>query len=235
MLRLRIFIGPNGSGKSSLYKQLKGKFNLGIYINPDDIHSMLQESSILDFEDFHILAKQQKWEHFWKSHGLSQKAPLLKKSHVTHNILVLQAKAGPYESSIISDFIRHTILNTQETFSFESVFSHPSKLAFLKKANTHNYQCYLYFVATSSPELCMDRVQQRTSEGGHDVPVGKIKSRYYLSLQNLFPAMQIAHRAFLFDNSYKMKLIAEMSPTKSLKIKENHIPIWLKEYVLDKL
>ena len=47
--------------------------------------------------------------------------------------------------------------------------------------------------------------------------------------------MRLAHRAFLFDNSQTMKLIAEMKPNKSLSLKEHNMPIWVKEHVLDEL
>ena len=52
---------------------------------------------------------------------------------------------------------------------------------------------------------------------------------------NLLPAMQMAHRAFLFDNSQTMNLVAEMTPAKNLRLMGTNIPLWLKKYVLDEL
>ena len=235
MLRLRIFAGPNGSGKSSLYKQLENNFNLGVYINPDEIHFIISRSLMLDLSGFRFVTEQSEWKNFYLNHGLFSKAQILLNSHIENNILVLQERPKSYESAIISDFLRHQMLKTKETFSFETVFSHPSKLNFLQTANIADYKCYLYFAATSSPEICIERVRQRTLEGGHNVPIDKIKSRYYLSLQNLLPAMRLAYRVFIFDNSKTMKLIAEMTPHKNFTLKSNNIPIWVKEYILDKL
>ena len=133
MLRLRIFAGPNGSGKSSLYKQLRNNFNLGVYINPDDLHSQISKSLIIDFNEFNFVAKQLEWGKFWLSHGLCNKAPLLNDSRIQNNILVLKEQPKSYESAILSDFIRHKMLKTEETFSFETVFSHPSKLDFIDR------------------------------------------------------------------------------------------------------
>lgn len=235
MRRLRIFAGPNGSGKSSLYEKLQENFNLGFYINPDDLNKSINNSLELNLNDFKIHTNNSEWKKFYSSHGLSNRAVSLQKSVIKNNIISFNNPPKSYDASILSGFLRHKMLETEETFSFETVFSHPGKLDFMKTAKKHDYKCYLYFAAVSSVEISIDRVKQRVQEGGHGVPVNKIRSRYDLSLQNLLPAMRLAYRAYLFDNSQTMKLIAEMTPDKSLTIKENHIPIWLKTYVLDKL
>lgn len=41
----------------------------------------------------------------------------------------------------------------------------------------------------------------RVMEGGHDVPIPKIISRYTKSLANCLIASQIADRAYVYDNS----------------------------------
>ncbi len=87
------------------------------------------------------------------------------------------------------------------SFSFETVMSHPSKLAFMEKAHQQGYRVYLYYVATQSAEINIGRVRSRTKEGGHDVPKNKIEERYVRSLQNLYPAVRHADRAYIFDNS----------------------------------
>ncbi len=239
MRRLRIFAGPNGSGKSSLYKQLYKqadvRINLGHYLNPDDLHQQVSQSLRLSLADFGVVAKQSEWREFWTKHGLKEKAPLLHGSRIEKNTLLFNDKPKSYEAAILSDFLRHQLLETEQTFSFETVFSHPSKLEFIKKANARNYKCYLYFAAVSSPEISVDRVQQRKLQGGHGVPEDKIRKRYFLTLQNLLPAMRLSYRAYLFDNSQTMKLVAEMTTDKMLRPASEHIPIWLEENVIDKL
>ena len=105
----------------------------------------------------------------------------------------------------------------------------------MKKANQQGYKCYLYFSAVSSPDISVDRVRQRTLLGGHDVPEDKIRNRYAKTLDNLLEAMRLSHRAYLFDNSQTMKLVAEMSEKKKLTFKTEHIPVWVEEHVLEKL
>ena len=105
----------------------------------------------------------------------------------------------------------------------------------MKKANALGYRCYFYFAAVSSPGISVDRVRQRTLEGGHNVPEDKIRKRYFRTLENLVPALRLSYRAYLFDNSQTMNLIAEISPNKTLQLTENHTPVWVEKYVLEKL
>ncbi len=239
MHRLRIFAGPNGSGKSSLYEKLQGQFNLGHYLNPDELHQQADEYKKLDLDAFGIKPKHSEWKDFWSSHGLASQAPLLHGTRIENNNLVFAKNPKSYEAAILADFLRHQVLKTGNTFSFESVFSHPSKLDFMRKAIKEGYKCYLYFAAVSSPEISVDRVRQRKQQGGHGVPEKKIRERYARTLDSLLDAIRLSYRAYLFDNSQTMKLVAEMSTDKfngkTLHLKGDHIPVWLEEHVLDKL
>jgi predicted ABC-type ATPase len=235
MKRLRIFAGPNGSGKSTLFKQLQGQFSLGYYLNPDDLYQVTNATRMLDLEAFSIISDQREWRAFWQGHGLFGKATRLSKSYIENNVLVFGEVPQSYEASILSDFLRHKLLSTGQTFSFETVFSHPTKLEFMQKARKAGYKCYLYFAAVSSPDISVARVRQRTQEGGHDVPEDKIRERYERTLENLATALTHAHRAYLFDNSTDMKLVAELSPNGSLELGKSPTPVWLETHVLRKL
>ena len=141
-----------------------------------------------------------------------------------------------YEIAILADYLRHSLLKTNETFSFETVFSHPDKVSFIEKANKQGYRAYLYFVSTNSPEINMERVKERVLQGGHDVPKSKILKRYKRSLDNLLPAMKLAYRSYIFDNSGKQaKLLAQVTPARNMLIEAKQLPIWFEEYVLSKL
>jgi len=85
-------------------------------------------------------------------------------------------------AQIIADFLRKKLLKERKRFSFETVFSHNSKLDIMRDAVTAGYKVYLYFVCTESPEINKFRVKARTKKGGHDVPVNKIETRYYRAL-----------------------------------------------------
>ncbi len=235
MARLRIFAGPNGSGKSTLHAQLQKRFNLGHYLNADDLLQEVQETRLLDLTDYDICATQTEWSAFWQAHGLKNKALQLKSSHITNNILVFDKTPGSYELALTTDFLRHLLLRTEQTYSFETVFSHKSKLDLMHHATDCGYRCYLYFVATNSAGIGTQRIHQRVSQGGHAVPEIKIKERYFRTLNNLLPAIQIAYRSYIFDNSTDMELIAETTPEQNLLIRTQRIPLWFEEYVLNRL
>jgi len=59
----------------------------------------------------------------------------------------------------------------------------------------------LIYVAISSPRLSMERVRQRVSRGGHDVPPQKIADRWRRSLEQLGWFAKRATVFWVFDNS----------------------------------
>jgi predicted ABC-type ATPase len=79
------------------------------------------------------------------------------------------------------------------------------------------------------------RVQDRVAKGGHGVPLDKIKSRYFRSLDLLIEAIQCCDRAYIFDNSSHERLwIAEFTAGKELKFQYSLIPRWFQNAVIDK-
>jgi predicted ABC-type ATPase len=96
---------------------------------------------------------------------------------------------------------RQALLDGGEAFSFETVFSHESKLDFMRKARDAGYFIRLLFVATDSPDLNVARVSKRVRDGGHDVDTRKVLARYKRTLTLLPLAMEQADHAVLFDNS----------------------------------
>lgn len=70
---------------------------------------------------------------------------------------------------------------------------------------------------------------------GHDVPAAKIVKRYRLALENLLPALRLAYRVYVSDNSGKASiLIAEADPEGILHLKTRRVPVWFDQYVLRK-
>lgn len=140
-------------------------------------------------------------------------------------------------AQIIADFLRKKLLQEQKRFSFETVFSHKSKLDIMKEAKGLGYKVYLYFVSTESPEINIARVASRKAQGGHDVPEALISSRYYRSLDFLFDACQEAYQVFFFDNSKESensKLFAHFKLIKNKKkwdkINKTIVPEWFWKY-----
>lgn len=96
---------------------------------------------------------------------------------------------------------RLAALQTGESFAFETVMSTPAKLALIAEAQQRGYYVDLFFVATRSPDLNVERVAARVKKGGHGVDPVKIVERYHRCLQLLPAAFEMASSAAVVDNS----------------------------------
>jgi len=94
MARLRIFAGPNGSGKSTLFSQIKGDFNVGLFVNADLLQLKIAKSLLFDFNDYDIKVSAPEWKSFCGRHGLHDKTKFLDSSIVESNLLVFKAVPG---------------------------------------------------------------------------------------------------------------------------------------------
>ena len=74
---------------------------------------------------------------------------------------------------------RSQLLIEGQSFCYETVFSHSSKIDFVAEAKAFGYEVMLTYIHLETSELNQARVKQRVSEGGHDVPAEKIVSRIH--------------------------------------------------------
>lgn len=240
--RLRVFAGPNGSGKSTLFEEFSLNYYTGHFINADYIEKILETKKILNLDLFNLKATEYEFNDFLNNDNAKS---LLKKSEeenhkiqlsCSENYIRTYSKNGSkYEGSLISSFLREKLIQNNQSFCFETVMSHSSKLEEIQIAKNLGYSTYFYFICTDDPEVNISRVENRVQKGGHNVENSKIIDRYQKTLNNLFPAIEICDKTFLFDNSgHKITLLAEILAGQSLKlhIDEKQFPNWFKNYVL---
>ncbi len=96
---------------------------------------------------------------------------------------------------------REECLRTRTSLVFETVFSAPDKIDFLLRAKEAGFFVRLFFIATESPVINASRIAQRVMEGGHDVPIPKIISRYRKSIVNCKTVIPLVDRLYVYDNS----------------------------------
>jgi predicted ABC-type ATPase len=236
--RLRMFAGPNGSGKSTIKSVIRSEL-LGVYINPDEIEKDIRNGDFLDLQAFGVRTTAAEILAFFQNSTLLAKADLLEEAEYLsfnddklsfHNVIV-----NSYFASVAADFIRHKLLETGTSFTFETVMSSPDKVAFLQKAQRRGYRTYLYYVATEDPIINILRIQRRVSLGGHPVPEEKIIARYSRSLDLLVDAVRHTNRAYIFDNSTHQQIwTAEITDGEFLEMKTDRMPAWFKIAVWDK-
>lgn len=125
--------------------------------------------------------------------------------------------------------LRYKCLNEKRDFVFETVFSSDEKLEFLRKAHESGFFIRFFFVCTSNPKINVSRITKRYLEGGHEVPISKIISRYFKSLENACEAIEFVDRAYIYDNSVEdhlPQLLFRMTEGKVFKQYTDDIPKW---------
>ena len=130
--------------------------------------------------------------------------------------------------------LRYKCLEEKRDFVFETVFSSDEKLEFLRKAHEAGFFIRFFFVCTESPEINVSRITKRFLEGGHEVPISKIISRYYKSLINSNEAISFVDRAYIYDNSIEdhlPRLLYRTVEGKVFKQYTEDIPEWARELV----
>lgn len=211
--------GPNGSGKSTIQTELKPQW-LGVFVNADEIERALKESGgALDLARLGIVGEPAavlpRLEQNIRNSAFAGKLGL----HALIGRMAIDAPMllrvpGPFNSylaSVLADAIRRELLEECRTFTFETVMSSRDKVDFMKEAKERGYRVYLYFVATDDPEINLDRVRRRVMQGGHPVPADKVRKRYVESIALMTEACEVAHRAYIFDNSgSRHRLLAEV-------------------------
>ncbi len=124
---------------------------------------------------------------------------------------------------------REECLANRQSLIFETVLSSDGKVDFIRRAKEAGYFIRLFFVSTSHPSINSSRIAQRVMEGGHDVPIPKIISRYYKSIVNCKRCAALADRVYIYDNSIDdadARLLFRMTGGRLFKQYTDDIPEW---------
>lgn len=110
------------------------------------------------------------------------------------------------QAAQFATMLRYDCLEKHTDFVFETVFSSNEKVEFLQQAKEAGFFIRFFYVCTSDPAINIARITQRYINGGHEVPISKVISRYYKSLLNAAKAIAIVDRAYVYDNSVDNQL-----------------------------
>jgi predicted ABC-type ATPase len=120
------------------------------------------------------------------------------------NADVLAGELGidAYQAAEVAATLRQELVNQEESFVFETVFSDPvgDKLSFLKNAAQRGYTVVFCFIGIADADRSEERVAMRVSQGGHDVPTDKLNARFPRIMTNLKQAIQELPCVLIFDN-----------------------------------
>lgn len=134
-----------------------------------------------------------------------------------------------YEAATLATEMRENMIARGESFCFETVFSHESKIDFIAMAKAHGYTVILIYIHLTDPGLNEARVFQRTLEGGHNVPAEKIHSRIPRTMKNIKTALPLVDEAWILDNSSGQNRFQQIAIIKkgSCQKKVNPLPAWV--------
>ena len=129
---------------------------------------------------------------------------------------------------------REQCLKEKQSLIFETVLSATDKVDYILRAKQAGFFVRLFFVCTNSPIINASRIAKRVMEGGHDVPITKIISRYQKSILNCKYIATKVDRTYLYDNSVddaEQQLLIRLSDGLIAKRYVNELPEWAKQII----
>jgi predicted ABC-type ATPase len=93
------------------------------------------------------------------------------------------------------------LLADRLSFTLETTLAGHGATMIMCKAKKAGYRTFLVYVALGDPELHIERVRLRVSQGGHDIPDVDIRRRYARSLIRAPAALRLVDEAVVLDNS----------------------------------
>jgi predicted ABC-type ATPase len=153
--------------------------------------------------------------------------------YINADIIAKEKGISSLDAAIEAAKQRTETIQNKQSFIMETVLSTREKIDFMNEAKAKGYHVRLMYITTQSPTINVDRVQNRVSKGGHDVPVDKTISRYEKSMNLVAEAANIADSAFIFNNSFENPvIIAEKNLEKGWSIYPQKPPShWTKQKI----
>ncbi|MCG8336414.1 MAG: zeta toxin family protein [Proteobacteria bacterium] len=136
-----------------------------------------------------------------------------------------------YDAANLAEKLREQLIQQGTSFCFETVFSHISKIDFIAKAKALGYEVILVYIHLESTDLNEARVLQRVSEGGHNVPAVKIRTRIPRTMKHIAKVLPLVDEARLLDNSSRtdpFKQVVRVKKGRYVKM-QKRLPLWAKE------
>lgn len=124
---------------------------------------------------------------------------------------------------------RERCLAKRRSHIFETVMSANDKVDYILRAKEAGFFIRLFFVSTDSPTINAKRVANRVLNGGHDVPITKIISRYDKSIANCIALAPYVDRMYVYDNSIEnaeARLLFRLSNGELVKRYVDDLPMW---------
>jgi predicted ABC-type ATPase len=124
---------------------------------------------------------------------------------------------------------RNELLEQRRTFAIETTLSGRRHFQLVERARSEGWSIGVVYIGLGSPDLAIQRVRERVSQHGHNVPAADIRRRYRRGLSNLAIVYELADRLVVLDNSSvrkRIKRVLEVSRG-SVVFRQRRLPKWL--------
>ena len=103
---------------------------------------------------------------------------------------------------------------THRSFSFETTVSGRGYAAKVPRWRAAGYRVSIYFVSLPHPEMAVERVRVRMSQGGHSIPEAVIHRRFDSGLENFHSRYKLVISDwFLYDNQHRQPTLLAQGAT----------------------
>ncbi len=172
---------------------------------------------------------------FYETFLVQHRIPLVNADNIARSLWPEEPEQHSYEAALIAEKERYRLLGEQQTFCFETVFSHPSKLDFVGAAKAAGYVIKVLYFHLSLPDLNVARVACRVSAGGHNVPEDKLRARIPRTVNLVRDCIGLADELHLIDNSsaeQPYKRMAVFQPGAWNRLTDD-VPEWVESFIED--
>ena len=128
--------------------------------------------------------------------------PFINADQIAREIYPDDPEGNSYNAAKVAQQMRMEQVQAGNSFCFETVFSHPSKIDFLAHAKALGYQIILVLIHLEHSDINKARISQRVAEGGHHVPDEKVEVRIPRTLSHVKKAVPLCDQVRVLDNSH---------------------------------
>jgi predicted ABC-type ATPase len=127
--------------------------------------------------------------------------PFINADQIARELYPNDPEGNSYNAARVAEEMRREQIQTGNSFCFETVFSHPSKIDFLAQTKALGYEIILVLIHLDHTDLNKARISQRVSEGGHNVADEKVEQRIPRTFAHVKKAIPLCDQVRILDNS----------------------------------
>ena len=106
-------------------------------------------------------------------------------------------------------------------FTWETTMSGRTAVIWLREARELGYILKCYFLWVREPEVTIDRIRRRVTEGGHNIPEDVSRRRFFKTIQNFFALYRpLMHTWKLIENNLQQPRLLAVEKLGKLAVRD---------------